>query len=317
MSFRKEVNMSRKLNYKQFQEVITREVEKQLSDNQRVEVHKVTKNNNVVFDSMVIMAEDHFLSPNFYLQYYYRLYLQGQSVEEIAEIIYLSYENTLEREEEYKFDLSLEECRDKIVFRLVSWQSNEELLENVPYVPYLDMAVTFHCMVVDEGDEVGMIRVTNDLQNKWDMDIEELFKIALINTMDVFPSRIDTMQDTLIQVTSEIKGELEDFDFDDFVNYNENYMTYVVTNKRGIDGAAVILYPGLLLEIYQKMSTNYYLLPSSIHEMLAIPEYCDLHPQDLVEMVRSVNEQYVSEEEILSNHVYYFDKDYNRLRIIA
>lgn len=309
--------MSRKLDYKQFQEMITEEIEKQLSDDQKVEVHKVTKNNNVVFDSLIIISKQHCVSPNFYLQYYYRLYLQGQSLDEIAEMIYESYQNTLAREEEYTFDLSLEECKEKIIFRLVSWQSNEELLENIPYVPYLDMAITFHCMVVDAGSEVGLIRVTRDLQERWGMDTEELFRVALENTMEVFPSRIETMQDTISEITSDMKGELEDIDFDAFNCYSENNMTYVVTNKRGIDGAAVILYPDLLLEIYDKFSTNYYLLPSSIHEMLALPEHCDINPQDMVEMVRNVNEQYVSEEEILSNHVYYFDKEENRLRIIA
>ena len=63
----------------------------------------------------------------------------------------------------------------------------------------------------------------------------------------------------------------------------------------------------------QKLGENYYILPSSIHEVIVVPESKSPVKQDLEEMVREINETQVEEEEILSYRAYYFSRKENRL----
>jgi len=79
---------------------------------------------------------------------------------------------------------------------------------------------------------------------------------------------------------------------------------YVVSNTQRIYGAAVILYEGVLEAFAKKIGGDFYILPSSIHETLFIPANTGIEQEELLKMVREVNEKEVSPDEELSDHVY-------------
>ena len=81
---------------------------------------------------------------------------------------------------------------------------------------------------------------------------------------------------------------------------------YVLSNRRRINGAAVVLYPELLRRLGEAFGGNYYVIPSSVHEVLLLKDTEDEDVHRLNDMVRQVNEQQVLSEEVLSNHVYYY-----------
>ena len=89
---------------------------------------------------------------------------------------------------------------------------------------------------------------------------------------------------------------------------------WVVSNNRGIDGAVSMLYENELHELAGKLENDLYILPSSVHEVIAVPT--DLaSPEELAEMVAEVNMQEVSLDERLSNQVYHYDKDLRKLTL--
>ena len=81
----------------------------------------------------------------------------------------------------------------------------------------------------------------------------------------------------------------------------------VLSNESGVNGAAVILYPDIPKYIFESIGKNYYILPSSIHEPLIVPEDEFINPSNLQAIVREVNEKHIEPEEFLSDNVYYFD----------
>ena len=88
---------------------------------------------------------------------------------------------------------------------------------------------------------------------------------------------------------------------------------YVLTNKARLYGASCILYPNLLDSIADKLTCDFYLIPSSIHEFLIIPvdnpEQISLFSQ----MVTEVNETQLSDDEVLSNHAYYYSREQKQI----
>lgn len=91
--------------------------------------------------------------------------------------------------------------------------------------------------------------------------------------------------------------------------------TIILTNERGINGAAVILYPGCLKEIGEITGLDLYILPSSIHELLVIPDDGNVYTHELKHMIHEVNESCVVEEEVLSDQLYHYSTEKNIIEI--
>ena len=90
---------------------------------------------------------------------------------------------------------------------------------------------------------------------------------------------------------------------------------YVLSNRLRSYGAAVILYEDRLEEIGEYLGENYYVLPSSVHEMIIIAESAAPGQEELSDLVTEINTTQVDAEEVLSNHAYYYDRKKRKLQM--
>ena len=88
---------------------------------------------------------------------------------------------------------------------------------------------------------------------------------------------------------------------------NEQPTMYVLSNSRQMFGAAVMAFPGILEAIGKRLGCNYYIIPSSIHELIILPDNISGQVSNLNEMISSINSEMLSKEEVLSNHAYLYD----------
>ena len=123
------------------------------------------------------------------------------------------------------------------------------------------------------------------------------------NTPILLPPVIDTMEHTLELLMGEINCAIEPAG-----DSNKPIPMHIMTNKYQINGASVLLYHGLLDGLAEKLGTDLYVIPSSIHELIIMPaEDGSLSLSKLSDMVKEINENHVKEEEILSDCAYYYD----------
>lgn len=301
--------MEERKEYQDFCKEMQVMVKDKFEDSVRVEIHKVVKNNATELDSMVILAEDRGISPNFYLNLYYEEYCQGKDMQMLAEQIYEIYIATVRQEQVPMLDPSFEACEDKITFRLVSYEKNKEMFQTIPYIRFLDMAVVFYIIVRNEDDGIGSVKISQRWLDEWNMTAPEVFSLARENTRRLFPERICSMHSMLKQLLQEKENEWAALEETLYADMESKQVTdpYVITNSNGINGASVILYPDTLKTVGNVFGEDYYLLPSSIHEFLAIPEHAVGSEEELYEMVQEANEQFVSREEFLSGSVYWYE----------
>lgn len=187
--------------------------------------------------------------------------------------------------------------KDNVYVRLVNAGNIKALDEaGVICAPYLDLAVIFSIRVPD-FEEAGMhasVKLTKELLKTTGMDIDEMMYYALENTG----------KDYQIRSMSEMIGEMTGCDMpeDDL-----QMPMWIVTNSEKLNAAALILCPGVLKELEKKLGSTFILLPSSIHETIAVKMGNgddDRMLRDYMEIVRSVNESTVSTEDFLSNNIY-------------
>lgn len=309
--------MERSKEFQEFCNQMLKAVKERFPEKVKIEIHKVLKNNSTELDGLVILAPEQKLSPNFYLQMYFEEYKKGVDIASLAKQIEETYYKVLCDEENLELDMSFENCEEKIIFRLVSYDRNSLLLQTVPHLRFLDMAVTFHILLRQDEEGIGSVRITNQLSHTWDLDAEALFDLAKANTKRIFPQKAYSMTSMMKKILDFEKNGENQAGFD--VGAAEQTLQadepYVITNSNGINGASVILYTDILKEIGGFLGEDYYLLPSSIHEMLAIPVSAPMDEKEMHEMVEEVNRSCVVSEEILSDSVYRYDCKAETIRI--
>lgn len=307
--------MNNGMSYEEFQKQLLERMRQHFQRGYQIKLHEVIKNNGLHLDSLVVLEEKSRVSPEFYLQTYYTRYRDGETVEELVQEIKDIYYRTRRDTENLSLDLSLDNCRDRIIYRLVSCERNQEMWEQVPYIPFLDMMIVFHCLIMREQDGIGSIGITNHLMEDWGLDTKHLYQIAQENTMRLFPKRICSLNQLFLemirgmeQVPEEVLSQIENSSFPG--------EPWVITNTSEINGASVILYPDCLKEIGEHLQEDFFVLPSSIHEMIVVSASEGQELENLEEMVREVNQSCVRPEDILSDHVYWYHCQNNTLEIV-
>ena len=92
---------------------------------------------------------------------------------------------------------------------------------------------------------------------------------------------------------------------------------FILTNKLKIHGCTCIAYPRLLKRIADFLEDNLIIIPSSIHEVLIIPENAakpDYSMEDFQSMITDINETELTDDEVLSDHAYLYERETGILR---
>ncbi|MCM1236059.1 MAG: DUF5688 family protein [Ruminococcus flavefaciens] len=203
--------------------------------------------------------------------------------------------------------IDYESVRKSIVYRLISRERNSGLLEDIPHIDFLDMAVIFCCLVSQHERGNSTLLIHNVHLKLWDVTVEKLYQAARENTQELESYEIRNMLDVLCEIWEE--EDPESFDYGQCVEeFKDSETMYVLSNKTRVDGAVCILYPNLVRDFAEAVGSSFYIIPASVHEVLLLPAE-NLEERDLLKsMISEVNNTEVSPEEILSYSLYYYDK---------
>lgn len=291
------------MEYKEFVEYIKMNAGYIAGEGGNITSNHVIKNNGCEMDGLVIMEKGKDIAPTIYLDSFYELYTNGENIKNIIRQIEVIYE---QNKNNVTFDVNIlkhfDTIKDKIVYKVVNYRSNEKLLEQVPHKRILDLAVVFYCLLDNEyGRSATALIYNNNLKN-WNVTIDDVYKAALKNTPDLLHSKISSMAALFEKCGVNVDGE--EVDLKDYVPSD----MYVLTNESKLNGAACILYENVLYDFAQKLGADLYILPSSVHEVILLPKLSMFEKDELVNMVKEVNTEGVAADEVLSDHVY----EYNR-----
>ena len=143
--------------------------------------------------------------------------------------------------------------------------------------------------------------ITNDLLDSYHISAEELHEKAMANAVDRFPATIRSMRD----IISEISKTSPDLAVE---KREEGRMElYVAKSNNGVNGASCILYPGFLKQAAEQLGGDFYILPSSIHEVLFVADTDEVEYRRLEEIVQQINETVIEPKDHLSDFVYHYD----------
>ncbi|MEE0686947.1 MAG: DUF5688 family protein [Lachnospiraceae bacterium] len=283
----------------------------------KVSVQEVKKNNGLVLTGLTILKKDCNIAPTIYLNQAFEQYQEGRSMESICRELIRVYE---EHKVQTDFDVSavtdFAKVQNRICYKLINAEKNEELIADAPHVMLEDLAVIFYILVSQDSEGTGTITIRNNMLSFWDVDTNTLYELALINTQRLFRGSVQSMASVMTEILSHKLDEESAQEFYDMmVGEDDMIPMYICTNTIKLNGAGVILYQGLLQEFADRVGSDFYILPSSIHETLLIPANGDMELEYLRDMVRTVNRTEVAPDEILSDSVYYYNRLTDRVEL--
>jgi len=201
--------------------------------------------------------------------------------------------------------VTFDEVKNKIVYTLI--QKNEGFAEVLPHVDYLDMTIIFYQSVGDNG----YLPINYAYMKMLGVNEQDLLSVASENT----PKLLGYKVRGVMSVIEECMG----FDYTtDLEIHDGSIPIYVVSNKISYNGAAVLLYTGLMKAISNKLNCNLYIIPSSRHEILVVKDLGngEIETDRLKELISYVNQTEVRPEDKLSDSLYYYDRETDKITIV-
>lgn len=292
------------MTYQQFKENILQTLQREFGSDVKVIIQNITKNNSTQLDGLTVLSPQYNISPTIYLDFYYKKYQNGTSISDICqEILNTYHENQPKTNIDISFFTSYDKVKSKIIFKLINYEKNKQLLTQIPHYRFLDLAIVFNCLLDSSPMGNATILIYNHHLDFWNITSDDLYALAVCNTPKLMVYDLRNMTDILKELLS--GTEFPPCNIPD----QSDFPMYVLSNKYRLNGSVCILYHDLLKDFAKRVNSDLYILPSSIHEVLIIPASKADSCQEYTDMVREVNATQLSREEILSDHVYYFSKD--------
>ena len=195
----------------------------------------------------------------------------------------------------------------------VNTERNANLLSQIPHKDREDLSLIYKVMVGKDEEGTATITIRNEHMALWGVDAEQIHELAMANTKEILPVTVRSMNEVMREIFAK-DGMDEDMMNIMFEEMPANQQMYIISNKSNVNGAASMFYEDALSELCEKIGTDLYILPSSVHEVIAVSSELGT-PDELSQMVREVNGSQVAPEEQLSDHVYKFEAATKKLSL--
>mgnify|MGYP004512207321 CR=1 FL=1 len=301
------------MNYENFKEIVMEKFMDYMPENYRgMELAIIPVNKaNVMLDGLIIRGIGKNTSPIIYVDDMYKEYQDCGNLEQCIMKQCNAMVRTIEELPVVSIDGILKDAKEKIVFQIINTQLNRAMLDKVPHRQFMDISIIYKIIINKDQRGIQSMEVTDRLAGLLGMNEGQLFRCAVENTKRIFPTTVRNLKDVLKDMCLNY-----DVPYDDIGMILADQAMWVISNTACNNGAANMLYENVLHELAEKLGSNLYILPSSVHEVIAVPTELG-GPGELAELVNQANMQCVSPTERLSNHVYYYDRDLRKLTLAA
>ncbi len=295
------------MNFEEFKEQLMEDLKAYLPDEigtgVEVEANEVHKVQQEGYEGIVVKKENNPVGVNMDAEKLYSDLQQGKSYEDVfhyaVDVVQKGFENAPEVDLNMLMDY--ERMKESLVVQMIPIEGNEDMLATMPHKEMEDLACVYRFSVGRDDSGVASILIKNDLLDRYGITAEQLHQDAMAAAPNREPANIRSMTEVLVEMMGPEFAEMMGDVPMDAPNI------FVASNESKVNGAGVITYPDFMEEAAEKVGGSFYMLPSSIHEVLLVPDDGTVKFRDLEAMVHEVNETQVAPNERLSDNVYHYD----------
>lgn len=263
-----------------------------------IELKTVQKANGIVLTGISVRKKEETIAPTLYLEKYLAEYESGEDLPRILDEIGMSIEAAMKPEFTVENIDDWEWVKTRIIPVLINNAKSSKYIEDLVHDNFAgDVDIIYKIVVASTDDGTkGIISIPRKLFETWNVSEDVLRFYAEENIMNLLTPDMKGIE----QVISEIAGK-------DLTEGLHNEMTpIVVTSKEKTLAASVILYKGVQKDLERALGKRFYIIPSSIHELLVL-KADEGQEEDIKAMIREVNSTVVSAEDYLSDTLFIYD----------
>ena len=193
---------------------------------------------------------------------------------------------------------SKNEIRERIQLYLINHDRNEKLLKEVPHREFLDLAVVYRLLTINEEGE-NLETISRQQLDELGMTEEELYQAAMENMKSDVKILTFGNANNVISAGNEVL-EISLVDSIACVSNSETYK-----------GAGMMLNTELMSAFAEHFESDVLILPSSIHELMVVMYTGDIEQiKYLKQAVEYANRtpDLLSPNDFLSDNVYFFNR---------
>lgn len=303
------------MKYEEFAEKVTESLMEKLGEGYSIEKKMQVKENDMKKEG--IMVRDIFrkstVFPVLYLEGFYKPDVTESDIQKTVDIIKGMIEKCWEQSDVLGKETGSLKDWGKICTRvypmLLSQERNRQLLQELVWKPYLDLAICYMVRFFGSRQESCHLKIKPEMLEMWNIDEKDLHEQAMKNLGEdgySIHSLYSMMQEFLEEGFPDRETEEQE---------KSSKEMYVLTNSLARYGAAGMLDGRLLEKFAEEKGKNFYILPSSTHEVLLMPDNGKFDRKELGPMIREVNNSIVSKQDILSDTLYYYDIKKRKIEI--
>lgn len=250
------------------------------------------------------------LYPTVYLNYMYEEYKKSGNLQETLELAAFYLAGACRETENKNSRITPQGAPESIVMSLVNTEQNREMLGYMPHREFEDLSIIYR-YVIDTRNPVESVPVTVEIAEKIGMGEEELFHAAVENTRRLFPPKSELLSNFMVKMFMDVGFSEEAARV---MGRNMQAPIYVISNEQNVNGAVSMLYGDNLHGLAQQLESDLYILPLSVHEVMAVPSE-ETTPEKLAELSKKNNRMRAELGDSLSNQVYHYDKERQKLSL--
>lgn len=249
---------------------------------------------------IVITPANSKLGACYNLENEYRQFSAGEDHRLILHQVLDILENALENVPFHNEDVlsDYDSVRKRLMLQAIPIVGNETMLGSVPHVTKEDIALIYRIVIRDTKDTLASSIITNRLLESYQITPEQLHQDAMEYAPKNYPVSIRSMREILAE------------EFGEDIPLREGDMfvaAYSGVETEAHNGAGCLFYPDFFRQAAEKIGGDYFILPSSTHEIILIPDNSVFSAQYLDSLVRTVNYTEVKPEDRLTNTAYHYD----------
>ena len=295
------------MDYENFKEQFVADVKDRLAEqgaDVKVSVNEVNKLNES-YEAITVTPEGSNIGVNMSIEKFYDAVQDGTPYDSVVDKAVETIGRGIEQRPDIDVDALTDysQMKEKLAMEVVSAETNKEMLENVPHQNMEDMAVVYRFILSSDDEGRASVLVTNQILENMGVTPEQLHADAMENAPQIKPAEIKGMS----EVMAEMMG-IEQAEMMGIVPVDpKDEQMFVATVPDKVHGAGVLAYQDFMDQAAERVGGDFFILPSSIHEVLIVPDNGKMDLKDLENMVKEVNATQVAPADKLTDSVYHYD----------
>lgn len=278
-------------------------------ENGRIELVEMIKDNDIKLTSINIVKQGENSCPAIYLDSLYKCYTDGKKLDEcVADVADIRIERDVSDLVKKLSYLDYSTARKNLMIRMCDPEWNKERLLQAVHTMHGDYAAIYYLRIEQDNVNFATELIKPEMLKSWGVSEEQLHVDAmdaerkrcpiLCNITDIIDEMIFGIEpiNMFLENESNIPGVMEN-------------PLYVLTNADRMNGASLILQEDLLEQIGNIIKTDYYILPSSCHQVMILPAFTEIDITAMTEIVKDINVTEVEPQDRFSEKVQYYSRE--------